>query len=59
MNSQLPHQYLERLVDLLDPAANRIENMAVEEARRRVLHGSYSGKLLTLFALSEKYDLII
>ncbi|MEK7677200.1 MAG: asparagine synthase-related protein [Verrucomicrobiota bacterium] len=31
--------YLERVVDLLDPALNRIYNMTVEEARRRVLTG--------------------
>ncbi len=29
--------YVERVVDLLDPAANRILNMTVEEARERVL----------------------
>ena len=32
--------YIERLVDLIDPAAQRIRNMTVEEARERVLHGS-------------------
>jgi asparagine synthase (glutamine-hydrolysing) len=32
-------QYVERVVDLLDPAANRILNMTVEEARTRVLSG--------------------
>ncbi len=31
------HQYIERVVDLLDPAANRILNMTVDEARQRVL----------------------
>jgi asparagine synthase (glutamine-hydrolysing) len=31
--------YIERLVDLIDPAAQRIRNMTVEEARERVLHG--------------------
>ena len=30
------HQYVERVVDLLDPAGNRITNMSVDEARRRV-----------------------
>jgi asparagine synthase (glutamine-hydrolysing) len=30
-------QYLERVVDLLDPSLNRISNMSVEEARQRVL----------------------
>ena len=29
-------QYIEQLVDLLDPTANRIYNMTVDEARRRV-----------------------
>jgi asparagine synthase (glutamine-hydrolysing) len=32
--------YIERVVDLLDPSSNRIGNMTVEEARRRVLSGS-------------------
>ena len=32
-------QYIERVVDLLDPSLNRIYNMAVDEARRRVLSG--------------------
>ncbi len=33
------NQYLERVVDLLDPSLNHIHNMGVEEARRRVLSG--------------------
>jgi asparagine synthase (glutamine-hydrolysing) len=33
------NQYLERVVDLLDPALNRIRNMTVDEARARVLAG--------------------
>jgi asparagine synthase (glutamine-hydrolysing) len=33
------NQYIERVVDLLDPALNEIHNMPVEEARRRVLSG--------------------
>jgi asparagine synthase (glutamine-hydrolysing) len=32
-------QYVERVVDLLDPALNRIHNLTVEEARSRVLSG--------------------
>jgi asparagine synthase (glutamine-hydrolysing) len=32
-------EYLEKVVDLTDPAANRILNMSVEEARARILHG--------------------
>jgi len=32
-------EYLERVVDLTDPAANRILNMTVEEARERILRG--------------------
>ena len=32
-------QYLERVVDLLDPTSNRIWNMTVDEARERVLKG--------------------
>jgi asparagine synthase (glutamine-hydrolysing) len=34
------HQYLERVVDLLDPASNQIYNITVDEARGRVLNGS-------------------
>jgi len=35
-----PHDfYVERVVDLLDPAANRILDMSVDEARARVLSG--------------------
>src|SRR6266513_1629979 len=30
---------IERVVDLLDPSLNRIYNMAVDEARQRVLSG--------------------
>ncbi len=33
------NQYLERVVDLLDPSLNHIHNMGVEEARQRVLSG--------------------
>ncbi len=33
-------QYVERLVDLIDPALNDVYNMPVEEARRRVLEGT-------------------
>src|SRR5262249_34626225 len=32
-------EYLERVVDLTDPAANRVLNMTVEEARARILRG--------------------
>ena len=35
-------QYVERVVDLLDPALNRIHNLTVEEARARVLSGKPS-----------------
>lgn len=35
MNSQ----YLEKVVDLTDPSANRILNMTVDEARERILRG--------------------
>lgn len=34
------HEYVERVVDLLDPASNQIYNMTVEEARARVLNGT-------------------
>src|SRR4051794_16412556 len=33
------NDYIERVVDLLDPALNQIYNMPLEEARRRVLSG--------------------
>ena len=33
------HQYIERVVDLLDPELIRIYNMSVDEARDRVLSG--------------------
>lgn len=32
-------EYIERVVDLIDPAANQIYNMTVDEARARVLSG--------------------
>src|SRR5687768_10621269 len=33
------HTQLERVIDLLDPAANQLYNVDVREARRRVLSG--------------------
>ena len=33
-------QHIERVVDLTDPSANRIYNMSIDEARRRILSGS-------------------
>lgn len=33
------HQYLERVVDLLDPSLNRLPGSSIEEARARVLSG--------------------
>ena len=33
-------EYIERLVDLIDPATQRLRNLTVEEARARLLHGS-------------------
>ena len=35
----MEHQYLERVVDLLDPQLNRIHNLTLDEARARVLSG--------------------
>jgi asparagine synthase (glutamine-hydrolysing) len=35
----MTNQHLERVVDLTDPAANRILNMTVDEARSRLLQG--------------------
>ncbi len=37
------HQYIERVVDLLDPAQNCIYNMSAEEARARVLANDAEG----------------
>jgi len=37
---KLMQQYVEQLVDLLDPQSNQIDNMAVAAARERVLCGS-------------------
>lgn len=36
-------EYVERVVDLLDPALNRIYNMSIEEARSRVLSNNADG----------------
>lgn len=33
------HEYIERVVDLTDPAANLIDNLSVEDARRILLEG--------------------
>ena len=33
-------EYIERLVDLIDPATQRLRNVTVEEARARILNGS-------------------
>ena len=33
------HDYIERVVDLLDPSLNQIHNLTAEEARQRVLSG--------------------
>ncbi len=35
----MTNQYLERVVDLTEPSANRILNMTVDEARARILQG--------------------
>ncbi|HUS34431.1 MAG TPA: asparagine synthase-related protein [Verrucomicrobiae bacterium] len=36
------HQYIERVVDLLDPSLNQIYNMSADEARERILNGTPS-----------------
>jgi asparagine synthase (glutamine-hydrolysing) len=43
LNAIPMNQYLERVVDLLDPALNQILNMTVEEARGRVLANEPEG----------------
>lgn len=47
---------LERLVDLIDPQTNRLDNMSVDEARRRVLSGSSTavGAIEGSFALAAR-----
>ncbi len=35
----MPEQYVARVVDLTDPAAQRIQNMSIDEARARVARG--------------------
>lgn len=52
MHQDQHHQYVERVVDLTDPAANQIDNLSIEEARRilleapaesvRNIHGSFA-----------------
>src|SRR6266850_4819854 len=39
MNQTVAGHYLERVVDLLDPMLNQIQNLTIEEARQRVLEG--------------------
>ncbi len=34
------NEYIERLVDLIDPTTHRLNNMTVDEARARILNGS-------------------
>ncbi len=43
MHADASHQYLEQVVDLLDPSVNRILNMSTAEARARLLHGPPEG----------------
>ena len=40
MDQTISSQYVERVVDLIDPSSNRIYNLSLEEARERVLRGS-------------------
>jgi asparagine synthase (glutamine-hydrolysing) len=42
-NNPTVRQPVSRIVDLLDPSLNRLVNMSVKEARRRVLDGSPAG----------------
>jgi asparagine synthase (glutamine-hydrolysing) len=39
----MTNQYLERLVDLTEPSANRILNMTPDEARARLQRGPVAG----------------
>ena len=47
------HEYVERIVDLIDPATNQIFGQSVDEARRCLLEGSASavGRIAGSFAL--------
>ncbi len=36
------HEYIEKVVDLLDPSQNRLRNLTIEEARARVFSGDAS-----------------
>ena len=49
----MQHQYIERVVDLTEPAANQIFHLSAEEARETVLHGSAEavGRIAGSFAL--------
>src|SRR6188508_1905580 len=38
--ANMHHEYIEQLVDLTDPAAHRIYNLSIEEARARILDGT-------------------
>src|SRR5882672_4823143 len=57
----MKNQYLERLVDLTEPSANRILNMTVDEARGRVLQGPVEGvrEIEGSFALVAKNGKIV
>jgi asparagine synthase (glutamine-hydrolysing) len=48
------NQYIERVVDLLDPSLNQIHNISVAEARERVL----SGKLETVREIDGSFALL-
>lgn len=55
------NDYIEKVVDLLDPSLNQIHNMTVEEARRQVLTGD-PGKVRTIdgsFALVAREGKIV
>lgn len=39
MSSAPHHEYVERVVDLLDPSVNQLENLSADEARERLLKG--------------------
>ena len=36
-------EYVERIVDLIDPSNNRLLNMTIEQARHQLLHGAIEG----------------
>jgi asparagine synthase (glutamine-hydrolysing) len=54
LETPIMNEYIERVVDLLDPSLNQINNLSLDEARRRVL----SGKPEAVRAIDGSYALL-